>query len=235
MQPRRVETALFLQACAWITGRRDEALAIFREVVRSGAPDLYLAMTLPGERDFVADPTVWAIVEQHAQPVNAKLGSGSFVGVRPGQPLGEVEQALRTTAPDPSRPVLAASAGPKTIWAFRFSADRDLEEITIHAEHMLRYTPYRLRFENGLDWRLQPEAARELLGEPGTEITTPRGDLELTWQRHGLRLVLLFGQPEPPHPALLAEDQHLLRLVTLARSRAALHGVQGEAVVDGTR
>lgn len=216
LEPRRIETALYLQASAFLTGRRDEALAIFEEVVRSGAPDLYLAVTLPGERRFLADPEVWSLIDRHARPITMSLREGGFESIRPGQPRKAVEDALGVRSPDPVSTTLTARAGPEVIWAFRFSDAGALEEIAVRAESVLRYTPYRLHFDNELDWRLRPEQAITLLG-PAASTTTAEGSLSLGWDLPGCSLSLAFGRPTGPVPPALGSDQMVLQLVRIRR------------------
>jgi tetratricopeptide (TPR) repeat protein len=211
LEPRRIETALYLEASAFLTGRRRQALAIFEEVVRSGAPDLYLAVTLPGERSFLADPEV-----RHARPISMSLHHGTFEGIRPGQQRRSVEDALGVRSPDPSSPTLVARAGPEMIWAFRFSQAGTLEEIAVRAELLLRYTPYRLRFAGGLDWSLGPEQAIAELGPAGS-TTTAEGSLALAWDLPDLSLSLVFGRPTGPVPPTLGGDHLVLQLVRIRR------------------
>ena len=65
IHPDRAETALYLEASAYLMGDLDQALLILREILRSDARDLYLAVTLPGERRFLAEPEVWAVLDAH--------------------------------------------------------------------------------------------------------------------------------------------------------------------------
>ena len=60
--PTRVESAIYLLATSYLLDDRDQAYEILRAILDSGARDLYLVMTLPGERRFAADPDVQAII-----------------------------------------------------------------------------------------------------------------------------------------------------------------------------
>lgn len=212
LQPRRVESALYLQASAFLTGRRDQAMHIFREVVRSGAPDLYLAVTLPGERRFLADAEAWSIVEQHAQPLSVKLTERVFEGVRLGMKRGVVESSLGVRSPDPTSVTLMARAGPRPIWAFRFSAEHELIEVSLHAENLLRYTPYRLRLDNDLGWQAEPGQIMAVLGPADATSSTSDG-VQLSWRRSGQILDVIFGRPTGPVPPGLDHEQLLLQMV----------------------
>ena len=80
----RIETAIYLQATAYLMGEREQAVAILREVLKSGAEDLYLAVTLPGERRFLADPEVRALLAEFAVPVPVDLDPPGFLGATLG-------------------------------------------------------------------------------------------------------------------------------------------------------
>ena len=75
LRPQRAETALYLEATSYLLGDRDQAFAIFRAVLSSGARDLYLALTLPGERRFAAEPEVQSIIEEYVVPVISPIRS----------------------------------------------------------------------------------------------------------------------------------------------------------------
>jgi len=64
IHPDRAETALYLEATAYLLGDREQAFLILREVLKSGARDLYQAVTLPGERRFLGEPEVWELLDE---------------------------------------------------------------------------------------------------------------------------------------------------------------------------
>lgn len=216
IHPERVETALYLEGASYLSGRKELALDIYRELLRSGATDLYLAVTLPGERAFLRDPEVRAILEEHARPLDVRLAEGRFGPVRLGDERRAVERALGATPGAAASGTLVARAGPNPIWALTFTDDGALAQVTVDADRLLRYTPFRLRLDHGLDWRATAGAATTLLGEP-TRVTTEE-DLELvTWQAHGSALTLGFGPPLPPVVPPMTSGSTSLRLVILHR------------------
>jgi hypothetical protein len=217
INPQRVETALYLQASAYNIGKRDEALAIFREVVRSGAQDLYLAITLPGERAFLSDPEVWRIIEENARSISIDLHRHTFNGIGLGRHRSVVEGLFGATSASAGGRTLSARAGPRSIWAFQFSANDQLEAVTIQAENLLRYTPYRISFSSALDWRISPAQAMSFLGPPQKTFSSSDEQLELSWISGQSRLTLSFGPPAMPRPALLREGSAILKMVTLQR------------------
>ena len=124
LRPQRVETALYLQATSYLIGDRDQAYAIFREIVASGATDLYLAVTLPGEKAFLADPAVWSILDELATPVVVDLDRGALLGIGLGRSQAEVETRFGADHAA-TGDTLTARAGPYLTWAFGFDRGRD--------------------------------------------------------------------------------------------------------------
>ncbi len=99
LRPQRAETALYLQATSYLTGDREQAYAIFREIVSSGATDLYLAVTLPGERAFLGDPEVWEILDELGTEVEIDVDQGSVFDLQLGhlEPMSFADSASRQT------------------------------------------------------------------------------------------------------------------------------------------
>jgi hypothetical protein len=88
-------------------------------------------------------------------------------------------------------------------------------EIVLQAENLLRYTPYRLRFGDEVDWRATPATAASFWGPP-TEVTTnDDGGVEMTWDFEDHRLALGFARPRAPGPIDVAEGAAVLRSVQL--------------------
>ncbi len=221
LEPQRPETALYLQAAAFLTGRKEQAFSVFRAVVGSGARDLYLAVTLPGEVSFMSEPKVWEILGENAEPIAVDLEQGSIGPARLGDERSAVAAALGVV-PDRSQsgPVLAARAGPKVIWTFRFSAD-GLAEMVVEAENLARYTPLRLSFGSGHDWRLTPAAAIALLGQPARADNGKSGDVTFSWDQPGCTLELVFGIPRHPRPLPIPAGAAMLRRITIKKSTSA--------------
>jgi len=215
LHPERAETAIYLEATSYLLGEREQALAIFREILAGGAKDLYLAVTLPGERQFLADPDVRSILAEHAVPLDIDALRGQVMGVALGEDREHVTAELSARSADPGAPTLTASAGPAFIWGFVFDAERHLVEIVLQAENLLRYTPYRLRFGDEVDWRATPATAASFWGAP-TEMTTDNDGVEMTWDFGDHRLTLGFARPRGPGPVDVAEGAAMLRSVRLA-------------------
>lgn len=224
LRPERAETALYLEATSYLVGERDQSYAILRALLSSGARDLYLALTLPGERRFAADPEVQAIIEEHAIPIAVDLGRGSAHGVTLGDRRDVVVEGLGAQSLDPASPTLTAQAGPALIWAFVFDPEQRLREVILHAENLLRYTPYRLQMDDNLGWQTTPAAAIAVLGPPDDTITSPEQGIAITWLRPTHRITLDFGRPEPPLPSGIPDGVAMLRMVRLEKQSTASAG-----------
>jgi tetratricopeptide (TPR) repeat protein len=220
LRPERPETAIYLEATSYLVGDTEQAYTILREILKSGARDLYLAVTLPGEKRFLADPKVHEITEQFAVPLEIDVESGRVHGVGLGESRAIAIEKLEASSSDPNSSALTASAGPAVIWAFVFDDQHNLEKIIVQAEHVFRYTPYRLRFDQGLDWKLTPAAAIAAWGPPVR--TEPSGDdgMAVSWQFESHRLDLHFGKPRRPRPPGIADGVAFLRTIQLTRQSA---------------
>ncbi len=219
LRPRRVESALYLEATSYLTGHREQAYRILREVLASGATDLYLAVTLPGERAFLADSEVRRILGDMSRPIDIDIDRGSVLGVEIGNSRADVEQELSIDpGPAPPSSALTASAGPYLTWAFGFGDDGALLEIIVYNEHLLRYTPYRMSLGRGLDWRATPATATRTLGAPTS--TSHDGDdvAVMAWNRGGIELTLEFAPPREPTPPGIDGPGPMLQVL---RMRAA--------------
>jgi tetratricopeptide (TPR) repeat protein len=214
IRPQRIETALYLEATSYLVGDRDQAYAIFREVLKSGATDLHLAVTLPGETAFLTDPKVWEILDEFARPVHVAVDRGSMLGVELGQHRPEVENRLGASSETPGE-ALTARAGPFLTWAFGFDETGTLVQIMAHNEHLYRYTPYRLDLGAGLDWRATPEDATSALGAPESTSTEGEGLVLMVWHRDTVRLTLEFAPLRPPVPPGFKADRPVLRVLRM--------------------
>jgi tetratricopeptide (TPR) repeat protein len=221
LHPERVETALYLEATAYLVGDKTQALNILREVLQSGASDLYLAVTLPGESRFLADPDVWQVLEENSQPFAVDIVHGSVWGVSLGESRIAITENLATTTMDPSSRGLIARAGPHLIWALVFDSDQNLEEIHVHAENLVKYTPYRLQLGDQIDWRTTPSEVMAVLGSPSKTSSQTDQSLSMTWNIHDRQLTLEFGEPRPPRPPDIAAGAAMLRSMQLRKMRAA--------------
>ena len=218
LRPRRVETALYLQATSYLIGNREQAYAIFRELVASGAKDLYLAVSLPGERLFLADPKVWSILDELATDVTVDIDRGALLGVEMGLARTLVEERLGAGPADQGS-ALTARAGPYLIWVFGFDESEKLAQIMLHNEHLSRYTPYRIRLVGDLDWRSTPSVATSELGAPTSTTTTDDGLVMMIWNREAIRLTLEFAIPRQPAPPGVDPSAPSLRVVRLEARR----------------
>jgi len=214
IRPQRIESALYLEATSYLIGDREQAYAIFREVLKSGATDLYLAVTLPGETAFLTDPQVWEILDEFARPVHAAVDRGSMLGVELGQLRPDVEKRLGASSETPGD-ALTARAGPFLTWAFGFDETGTLVQIMAHNEHLFRYTPYRLDLGAGLDWRATPEDATSALGAPASTSTEGDELVVMSWRRDSVRLTLEFAPLRPPVPPGFKADRPVLRVVRM--------------------
>ena len=190
LRPRRAETALYLMATAYLTGDRDLAHRIFREILASGATDLYLALTLPGERRFLADPVVRRLLNEFAVPLGVNIDRGSVLEVELGQPRAEVETRLGVEG-GADGTALTARAGPYLTWAFSYDDSGSLAQITLYNEHLVRYTPYRLDQGSSVDWRATPETATSTFGAPNSTARDGEEVVVMVWD------CLLYTSPSP--------------------------------------
>ena len=217
LHPERAETAIYLEATSYLMGNSEQAYAILREILKSGASDLYLAVTLPGERRFLADPEVHQIIEEFSVDLAINVEEARILGVGLGDSRSDAVDRLVAQSSDPEAPSLTASAGPALIWAFVFDAEQQLEEILLQAENLYRYTPYRLRFDDENDWSLTPAAAIASWGPPSQTAASQEGGIAISWEYPGHRLTLDFGRPRPPRPLGLPEGAAMLRTVQLTK------------------
>ena len=218
LHPELVETAIYLEATSYQVGESDQAYAILREILNSGARDLYLAVTLPGERRFAADPEVQAIIDEFAVPLDVDIERARILGVGLGDRRDFAVDKLEARSSDSEAPALTASAGPALIWAFVFDPEQQqLDEILLQAENLLRYTPYRLQLDDNLDWRTTPAAAIAAWGPPDHTAVSLDDGIEVTWERPEYRLTLDFGRPRLPRPHGIPAGAAMLRTVQLKR------------------
>ncbi len=196
IQPRRIEVALYLEAAAWVTGRREQARAIFEGILASGARDLYLAVTLPGERGFLSDAGVREILRRHRRPLVVDPGRGTFAAARLGEPRASVAEALGMSPGTVEGDVLTARAGPRILWALRFGGDGLLRDVVVHVDNVDRYTPYALRVEPGLGPGSTPAEAMVSLGAPASTTPVEDGAAVLRWELSRCALELEFGLEE---------------------------------------
>ncbi len=217
LHPEYVETAVYLEATSFLLGNRGQALLILEELLASGAIDLYLAVTLPGERAFLADPEVQSVINRHARALDLDPLAGTFNGIALGDSRADVVAALSAHSPDPSKPTLSASAGPAVIWAFQFDGADRLAEVILQTDNLSRYTPYRLRIGDGLDWRATPAAAVAALGPPRTMKPADDGSMAASWDYPNHRLTLFFATPREPRPDGVPEGAAMIRAAQIGR------------------
>jgi tetratricopeptide (TPR) repeat protein len=219
LHPELVETAVYLEATSYLTGDTEQSFAILNELLQGGARDLYLAMTLPGERRFPGEPEVQSILDRNAVQLELELERGALLGVALGDNRVTTVDTLAAGSADPNAPVLTASAGPAMIWAFVFDTDRRLVEIIVQAENLVRYTPYRLQLGPGIDWRSTPASVIATWGQPTRTSVGDDGGIMMTWDQRDYDLSLDFAKPREPRPPGISEGAAMLRSVHL-ESRA---------------
>jgi len=214
LRPQRVETALYLEASSYLLGEREQAYAIFREVIRSGATDLHLAVTLPGERRFLADPEVWSILDELSTTLAVDVNHGTVLEVKLGMPRAETQRLLGSDSAHTDT-ALTARAGPYLTWVFGFDESGSLAQIMLHNEHLYRYTPFRLQIMDGLDWSATPSAATAALGAPTSTTATEDGLVLMVWHRRSTKLTLDFAPPRQPIPPGFESGKPALRVVRM--------------------
>jgi tetratricopeptide (TPR) repeat protein len=220
IHPDRAETALYLEASAYLMGDLEQALLILTEIIKSGGRDLYLAVTLPGERRFLAEAEVWEVLEANGISMALDLDNGSLFGLSMGEPRSKVAATLGSSPSTAEGPALTAHAGPHLVWGFAFD-DRDrLSEIVIHVENLIKYTPYRLGF-GASDWRTSPAEFTALMGPTSITSTDEENVLVMSWERPGWAVSAAFGHPRPPRPPGLAPGVAMLRLIRIKRLEVA--------------
>lgn len=214
LRPRRAETAVYLQATSFLIGDRVQALMIFEQLLMSGARDLYLAVTLPGERRFLTDPGVLTLLERHAVALELNPDRGTFNRVAVGASRDDVASAFEMPVSQSSGRVLSASAGTATMWAFIFDADDRVEKIVVDVDHMTRYTPYRIRLAGHPEWLPTPAATVSALGPP-TESRVEDESLFSVWALDGCRMSFEFRQPRRPYPVRIPEGSASLQVLQI--------------------
>jgi tetratricopeptide (TPR) repeat protein len=217
LRPDRAETAIYLEATSYLMGEKEQAYAILRGILASGARDLYLVVTLPGERSFSADPEVQTIISEFAVPIDVNIERAEVLGVSLGD---HREVAARELGIEPSSTnsgALTATAGPALIWAFGFDDRQELDEILLQTENLLRYTPYRLHIDDDMDWRMTPAAAIAAIGPPDRTSPTADSGITMAWEYCEHTVILDFGKPRQPRPQTITEGVAMLRSVRLKR------------------
>lgn len=214
LRPQRAETALYLQATSYLTGDKEQAYAIFRELVASGAKDLYLAVTLPGERTFLGDPTVWSILDELGTLVEVDVDRGSVFDIQLGSSRADVERRLGAEIAT-TGDALTARAGPNLTWAYGFDDAGTLSQIMLHNQHLLRYTPYHLQIGPEVDSLSGPEIATAAFGAPKSTTTSGDEIVVMVWHRDSVRLTLEFAPPLVPAPPGVPTDKPILRVVRM--------------------
>jgi len=197
IHPDRVETALYLEASAYLMGDLAQALLILGEVIRSGARDLYLAVTLPGENRFLAETEVWEVLESNSVSMNLDLENGGAFGLSLGDSRATVSATLGSAPATTEGHALTAQAGPHLVWGFTFDDRDQLDEIVVHVENLVKYTPYRLGF-GASDWRTSPAEMTALLGPTSLTSADDENVLVMSWERPGFTVSAAFGHPRPP-------------------------------------
>ncbi len=197
-RPVVLEPALYLQATSYLLGDHRQALAIFEAVLKSPIQDLYLAVTLPGEKQFLAEPEVQKLLRQYAKPLTLRPDSATAHGVQLGQGMSEISAKLDIGASDAGS-TLIARAGPYLIWIFSFDGSRQLEEIVLNADHLSRYTPFGLDLADGISWTSTPIECIESLGGADRTSAAADGALIMTWDFSKASLDLVFSRPDADH------------------------------------
>ena len=209
-RPVVIEPALYLEATSYLLGDHRQAFVIFEAILQSGAQDLYLAVTLPGEERFLDEPEIQELLEQYAQPLVIRPASAMIQGVRLGQKRSIIADYLGIDAP-PGETNLTARAGPFLTWVFSFDQNDQLAEVVFNAENLRRYTPFILDLSEGISWASTPITCIGSLGGKFRSSTTTDGSLILTWDFPEASLDLVFSGPDT--------DQHGAAVLEMIRMR----------------
>ena len=209
IHPERVETAIFLEAAAYLVGNTGQAYLIFQELVTGGARDLYLAVTLPGARKFLVEPKVVEILHENAVALPVDAARGSVFDLRFGGSRRDVANALGAPFGESSARSMTAQAGPAVIWEFVFDFQNRLIEVVLQVEHLELYTPYRLELGGSTRLQTTPAALVAVLGSPHRTDPKDDGTIVMEWLFEGHKALATFGRPEirltqtPPGSAIL--------------------------------
>ncbi|HSO23901.1 MAG TPA: hypothetical protein VLT81_13395 [Chondromyces sp.] len=222
IHPDRAETAIYLLATSHLTGDTEQALMVLGALLASGARDLYLAVTLTGTRRFFQDPEIVDLLERHAVPLEVRIETGSVMAATLRDSRERVLEALGVGGDAGGGRSLTAEAGPALIWAFLFDRDEHLSEIVLHAQNLLLYTPYRLQFGGGIDWRASPAAAIAAWGPPFSSRPSEDGGVEMSWEFGDHLMTVEFARPGAYEPADRPPGAAMIRLVRFrAHARSA--------------
>lgn len=194
-RPIVLEPAIYLEATSYLLGDHRQAFTIFEAILQGGSQDLYLAVTLPGEKRFLLEPEIQAIFKRHAQPLVVRPASATIQGVRLGQNRLDIAGGLGIEAPG-GESTLVARAGPFLTWVFSFDENDLLTEIVLNTEILSRYTPFVLDLADGISWKSTPIACIGGLGAAHQSSTTDDGALILTWHYSEASLDMVFSRPD---------------------------------------
>ncbi|RLE22724.1 MAG: hypothetical protein DRJ65_13280 [Acidobacteria bacterium] len=194
-RPVVIESALYLQATSYLLGDHRQAFSIFEAVLQSKAQDLYLAITLPGEKRFLAEPEVQRLLKRYAQPLVIRPDLATAQGARLGQGRPQIAQR-RGIEPSGGGSALMARAGPLVTWILSFDNQEQLVEVVLDADHLRRYTPFTLDLSEGISWTSTPIVCIGSLGTPQRSSATDDGALILTWDYPEASLDMVFSRPD---------------------------------------
>ncbi len=193
-RPIVVELVLYLEATSYVLGDRRQAFAIFEAVLQSQAQDLYLAVTLPGEKRFLREPEIQRLLQRYAQPLVIRPESATVQGVRLGQGRSQIAQRQGVEASGGGSSLIAR-AGPMMTWVMSFDDQGHLVEVILNADNLRRYTPFSLDLSEGVTWTSTPLVCIESLGPPHGTSATNDGALIMTWDYPESSLDLVFRRP----------------------------------------
>ncbi len=194
-RPVVIEPVLYLEATSYVLGDHTQAFSIFEAVLQGKAEDLYLAVTLPGENRFLAEPEVQRLLQQYSQPLVIRPASGEVKGIRLGQSRPVIAHGQGVESSDGGSS-LVARAGPLVTWALSFDKDDQLVEVVLNADHLRRYTPFSLDLSKGISWTSTPLDCIGSLGPPDATSATADGALIMTWHFPEAWLDLVFSRPK---------------------------------------
>jgi tetratricopeptide (TPR) repeat protein len=192
IRPDNIEVGIYRQAAAFLTGRHDEAFALFEQILRSGAQDLWLPITLCGEDRFLAEPRARQLLREYARTLPIDLQAGGLAGAQLGDSRDAVVAALGASGGGDGR-YLSARSGPVLLWSLEFDDDNRLIGATVNVTGMVRYSTLRPSLDNRLDWRATPAAAADVLGSATSRHTSEGDSITMTWQLDTVDVEMVFA------------------------------------------
>lgn len=232
-RPVVIEPALYLEATAYLLGDHRQAFGIFEAVLRGGAQDLYLAVTLPGRDAFLAESEVQELLRQYARPLRLRPEMGSIQGLEFGEGRTAVARGFGIDPPEHDS-MLTARAGPFRTWTLSFDDRGRFVEVVLHAENLRLYTPFVLDLKPSLTWTSSPLQCLQSLGQPDRTSASDDGTMVFTWDFDAAGLDIVFSRPESS-PGESPARIELIRMVARPETPAGDAAASEDPIDPGSR